>query len=53
MTNGSEFQFLKLRHPDAARSDPEYALSDLFSLYRDRDWVLYILRRLAAQCQHD
>lgn len=47
VTNGREFQFLKL----LAGESPQYALSDLFSLYRGDDlyWVLQILKNLANQ----
>jgi hypothetical protein len=45
VTNGREFQFLKVTQEES----PQYALSDLFSLYRGNDlaWVLQILKGLA------
>lgn len=45
VTNGQEFQFLKLMQQDS----PIYAMSDLFSIYRGQDLcpVLQILKRIA------
>lgn len=50
VTNGRDFQFLKLQLAQNADETPTYALSDALSLYRGRDldWVLQILRKIAA-----
>jgi hypothetical protein len=50
ITNGGEYRFLKLNHPNLPTEPPQYAPSSLFSILPPDDHlptVLQILRRIA------
>jgi hypothetical protein len=50
ITNGGEYRFLKLNHPNLPTEPPQYAPSSLFSISPPDDHlptVLQILRRIA------